>query len=66
MERETSMRVTDPVCKMEIDSKEATAHSEYQGQTYYFCSTGCKKAFDEDPAKYVGTEHEHGTPHHHN
>ncbi|MBZ0315234.1 MAG: YHS domain-containing protein [Anaerolineae bacterium] len=46
--------------------KEATAQSEYQGQTYYFCSTGCKKAFDKDPAKYVGTQHEHSSHHHHN
>ena len=25
----------------------------YQGQTYYFCSPGCKKAFDKEPQKYI-------------
>lgn len=59
------MRVIDPVCKMEIESKEAADQSEYQGQTYYFCSVGCKKIFDKDPAQYVGTQHEHGSHHSH-
>lgn len=46
--------VTDPVCGMEIDPKTAAGKSEYQGQTYYFCSLGCKKDFDKDPSQYVG------------
>jgi P-type Cu+ transporter len=45
--------VIDPVCGMEIDPKEAAGKSEYQGKTYYFCSTGCKKSFDKDPQKYI-------------
>jgi Cu+-exporting ATPase len=54
----------DPVCGMEIDEKTAAGKSEYQGQTYYFCSSGCKRAFDKEPAKYVGrndtrSEHPH-------
>lgn len=24
------------------------------GQTYYFCSPGCKKSFDKEPEKYAG------------
>ncbi len=54
--------VKDPVCGMEIDPKTAAGKSEYQGQTYYFCSSGCKKAFDKDPQKYVqagSTGHSH-------
>lgn len=43
----------DPVCHMEVDEKTAAATSEYQGQKYYFCSLGCKKAFDQDPEKYL-------------
>lgn len=46
--------VTDPVCGMQIDPKTAAGTSEYQGQVYYFCSTGCKKDFDKEPDKYVG------------
>ena len=48
----------DPVCGMEIDPKQAAGKSEYQGQTYYFCSAGCKKAFDKEPAKYAGKAEE--------
>lgn len=43
----------DPVCGMDIDPKTAAGKSDYQGQTYYFCSPGCKKAFDKEPDKYV-------------
>lgn len=43
----------DPVCKMEVDEKQAAATSEYQGKTYYFCAVGCKTAFDADPEKYL-------------
>jgi Cu+-exporting ATPase len=45
--------VTDPVCGMRIDPKEAAGTSVYKGQTYYFCSLGCKKAFEKEPEKYV-------------
>jgi Cu+-exporting ATPase len=44
----------DPVCGMEVDEKTAAGQSEYQGVTYYFCSPGCKVAFDKEPEKYVG------------
>ena len=46
--------VTDPVCGMQVAPDSAAGSSEYQGQTYYFCSMGCKKDFDKDPEKYVG------------
>ncbi len=45
---------TDPVCKMEINERDAAAVSDYKGQTYYFCSEGCKESFDKHPEKYVG------------
>ncbi len=49
----------DPVCGMEVDEKTAPAKSEHMGKTYYFCAPGCKKTFDEDPAKYTeGEGHE--------
>jgi Cu+-exporting ATPase len=43
----------DPVCKMEVDENTAVATSEYKGNTYYFCAVGCKRAFDENPEKYL-------------
>jgi Cu+-exporting ATPase len=43
----------DPVCGMEVDEKSADQTSLYKGTTYYFCSAGCKKAFQENPEKYA-------------
>jgi Cu+-exporting ATPase len=42
----------DIVCGMQIDPGKAAGKSEYQGKTYFFCSIGCKKKFDENPAQY--------------
>ena len=56
--------VKDLVCGMEVDPKTAAGKTEYKGQTYYFCSPGCKKAFDKDPEKYVSASHEHAGHHH--
>jgi YHS domain-containing protein len=49
----------DPVCGMEVTYETAQARSEYNGQTYYFCSMSCKEDFDKDPEKYVTQEQEH-------
>ncbi len=54
---------TDPVCGMKVNPANAAAKSVYKGQTYYFCSPGCKKAFDKEPQKYVKPE-EHAHHHH--
>jgi len=55
--------VKDLVCGMDIDPAAAAGKSEYKGQTYYFCSLGCKKSFDKEPEKYLGKADEHA--HHH-
>ncbi len=44
----------DPVCGMQVDEKKAEGQSVYKGAAYYFCSGGCKKAFDAAPEKYAG------------
>jgi YHS domain-containing protein len=54
----------DPVCGMQVDEKKAAGKSEFQGQTYYFCSPGCKTAFDKEPQKYVAQGHVQGPQHH--
>jgi P-type Cu+ transporter len=41
---------------MEVDPQRAAGRSDYEGQTYYFCSAGCKRRFDQNPAEQ-GTEH---------
>ena len=45
---------TDPVCGMRVDESRAPARSEYGGRSVYFCSLGCKIAFDQDPARWLG------------
>ena len=49
-------RATDPVCGMEVRPQNAAGRSEYHGETYFFCSTGCKARFDENPTSYTATE----------
>jgi YHS domain-containing protein len=53
----------DPVCGMDVDEKRAAGKSEYQGRTYYFCSPGCKQAFDKEPQKYLSQTPAHGGHH---
>ena len=48
------MKVTDPVCGMTIEDKDAVGTSEYKGITYYFCSPVCKENFDKDPEVFLG------------
>lgn len=44
----------DPICGMDVEESEAAGRSEYEGITYYFCSSGCKDKFDKDPEEYTG------------
>ncbi|MGV3515583.1 heavy metal translocating P-type ATPase [Luteitalea sp.] len=43
----------DPVCGMEVDPAKAAGTSEYQGQTFYFCSRSCQAKFDATPDRFV-------------
>jgi len=54
----------DPVCGMDVTPETAAGKTEYDGQTYYFCSLGCKKAFDKEPEKYASVG-EVAHAHHH-
>jgi adenylate cyclase len=40
----------DPVCGMRVDTDDAAATADYEGETYYFCSQGCHDAFVSDPS----------------
>ncbi len=44
---------TDPVCGMKVDDQDAAAQSTHEENTYYFCSQGCKKKFEENPEQYA-------------
>lgn len=45
--------VKDPVCGMDVDPVTAEHTSEHQGQTYFFCSLMCKRAFEDQPQHYL-------------
>ena len=46
----------DPICGMNVDADKAKAAgrtTEFQGNTYYFCTDACKMKFDKDPTRYI-------------
>lgn len=36
----------DPVCGMVVDSMKPAAKGTYDGETVYFCSSGCQKVYE--------------------
>jgi len=46
----------DPICGMNVKEEKAAGVSEYKEKKYYFCSTGCKKKFEENPELYVKSD----------
>ena len=47
--------VTDPVCGMTVDPQHAAGSFKYDGQTYFFCSPGCKEKFSANPERFLGS-----------
>ena len=43
----------DPVCGMTVNPETAAGSFEYQGKTYYFCSTHCLHRFQQDPESFL-------------
>jgi Cu+-exporting ATPase len=43
----------DPVCGMNVEPERAAVRVESGGASYYFCSTGCARRFEQAPEKYV-------------
>jgi len=46
----------DPVCGMELDESAAAGTVEYDGKTYYFCSSQCQTTFEADPQAHTDGE----------
>jgi YHS domain-containing protein len=56
MEAVRPAKLIDPVCGMTVDVAAAEAGGlllEYEGRTFAFCRSGCRRAFVEEPATYV-------------
>ncbi len=43
----------DPVCGMRVSPETAAASLEHEGVTYYFCSAGCRTAFELKPEAFL-------------
>jgi xanthine dehydrogenase accessory factor len=49
-------QAADPVCGMTVTADASGRPLVHEGVTYYFCSSGCRRAFAQDPAAYVKRE----------
>jgi YHS domain-containing protein/uncharacterized membrane protein YraQ (UPF0718 family) len=48
----SAVTVTDPVCGMAVDPEHALS-ADHDGDTYAFCSAGCRERFVADPDHYL-------------
>jgi len=48
----TQISAVDPVCGMSVNPNNGRKR-QHDGKTYYFCSEGCARKFEADPAKYM-------------
>ena len=49
-------RPKDPVCSMMVDPHTTQHRATHGGQTFYFCSAGCREKFAADPTRYLSPE----------
>lgn len=49
-------KVLDPVCGMTVDPATSKHRFDHHGETFHFCSTGCRTKFAADPAKYLAKD----------
>jgi P-type Cu+ transporter len=45
--------VRDPVCGMTVDPATSPHRFDHRGETYHFCSAGCRTKFAADPQAYL-------------
>ena len=43
----------DPVCLMRIDLTDNPIYRDFGNRRFYFCSTACRRAFEQDPNRYA-------------
>jgi Cu+-exporting ATPase len=53
---DAAIKVKDPVCGMTVDPATSKHRHDYHGETFHFCSAGCRTKFAADPAKYLAKE----------
>jgi Cu+-exporting ATPase len=50
---QSSATVTDPVCGMTVAPTASTPTAVHAGETFYFCSPGCRTKFAADPHRFA-------------
>ena len=50
--KEMATMATDPVCGMKVEREKAVT-TEWEGQSYSFCSRGCRNEFLEEPEQFL-------------
>jgi P-type Cu+ transporter len=48
----------DPVCGMSVDPATSAGKYDFEGKTYYFCSTGCLNKFKQNPTSFLDKKKE--------
>jgi xanthine dehydrogenase accessory factor len=48
--------VVDPVCGMTVAATDASLHLDHADRRYYFCGTGCLRAFAAEPERHTGID----------
>jgi xanthine dehydrogenase accessory factor len=48
------VEAVDPVCGMTVLVDDAHYHTVHEGVDYWFCAAGCQRAFEADPASFLG------------
>jgi xanthine dehydrogenase accessory factor len=43
----------DPVCQMTVATVDSSLHLDHEGRRYWFCGTGCLRAFAANPEGYL-------------
>jgi len=54
--KNTTQKVIDPVCGMAVIAGQTDILTTIKGQTYYFCTEDCRKAFKKNPQKYIDSK----------
>src|SRR3954466_11292379 len=54
-------KVRDPVCGMTVNPPQSQHRFDHDGQTYHFCSAGCRTKFAADPDRYLNRSNDAGS-----
>lgn len=58
MKIETAKTHKDPICGMTVSPEKAAGSFVHNGETYYFCSTGCLNKFQQNPESFLESKRE--------